>query len=135
MKLNKQEALDWLEQAEHNLKVAISNFENGFYSDSCFMAEQSAQVALKSYIIYHKKRYIWEHSIQELSIICCKYDKDFESLITNGKILDKYYIPTRYPNALASPAVPFKSFTEEEASNAIGLAQEIIKTVKTKLRR
>ncbi len=130
MKLNKEEALRWLDQAEHNLEVAKNNFKAGFYSDACFMAEQSAQIALKSFIIYHKKRYIWEHSIQELARICSQYNKEFERLIEIGKILDRYYIPTRYPNALAPPAVPYKSYTEEDAKNALDLAEQILKKVK-----
>ena len=58
----------WLEQAEHNLEVAEHNLKlkAKFYSDACFMAEQPAQVGLKAFtfIIYHERRLIWEHSIQ-----------------------------------------------------------------------
>ncbi len=43
-----------------------------------------------------------------------------------GIILDKYYIPTRYPNGLPYPAVPYQSYTEEEANEAISIAEEII---------
>ncbi|MDZ7262578.1 MAG: HEPN domain-containing protein [candidate division KSB1 bacterium] len=64
------------------------------------MSEQAAQAALKAFIIYHKKRYIWEHSIQELARLSAQYDKDFEALVEAGKILDRYYIPTRYPDAI-----------------------------------
>jgi HEPN domain-containing protein len=45
------------------------------------MAQQTAQIALKAFIIYHKKRLIWEHSSQELSMVCCQYAKDFEEFI------------------------------------------------------
>jgi HEPN domain-containing protein len=36
MKLNKEEALRWLKQAEYNLDVAENNLKGGFYSASCF---------------------------------------------------------------------------------------------------
>lgn len=134
MKLNKEEARRWLDQAEHNLEVAKNNFDVGFYSDACFMAEQCAQVTLKAFIIYHKKRYIWEHSVQELARIGSQYDKDFEKVIEEGKILDRYYIPTRYANALARPAVPYKSYTEKDAVEAISFAEGIINLVKNKIR-
>ncbi len=133
MKLNKEDALRWLEQAEHNLKVADNNFKAKFYSDTCFMAEQTAQMALKAFIIYHKKRLIWEHSIQELSTISFQYDKDFEKFIEFGKILDRYYIPTRYPDALARPAVPYKTYTGRDAKEALEFAREILKKVKEKI--
>jgi HEPN domain-containing protein len=126
MKLNKEDALRWLEQAEHNLRVAENNLKAKFYSDTCFMADQTAQMALKAFIIYHKKRLIWEHSIQELSAISSQYDKDFEIFIEFGKILDRYYIPTRYPDALARPAVPYKTYTERDAKEALEFAREIL---------
>jgi HEPN domain-containing protein len=134
MKLNKEEALRWLDQAEHNLKVAENNLKAQFYSDACYMAEQTAQIALKAFIIYHKKRLIWQHSIQELSMICSQYDTDFEEFIDFGRILDRYYIPTRYPNALARPAVPYKTYTEKDAKEALGFAKEILKKVKEKIK-
>ncbi len=71
MKLNKEDALRWLEQAEHNLEVAEHNLKAKFYSDACFMAEQTAQVGLKAFIIYHKRRLIWEHSIQDWQDLRC----------------------------------------------------------------
>lgn len=133
MKLNKEDALRWLEQAEHNLEVAEHNLRGKFYSDTCFMAEQTAQVGLKAFIIYHKRRLIWEHSIQELARLCSQYDNSFEIFIEYGKILDRYYIPTRYPNALARPAVPYKTYTEKDAKEAIQFAREIVKMVKEKI--
>jgi HEPN domain-containing protein len=134
MKLNKEEALRWLDQAEHNFKVAKNNLKASFYSDTCFMAEQAAQIALKAFITYHKRRYIWEHSLQELAKLATEYDKEFEEIVEIGKILDRYYIPTRYPDALAKPAVPYKSYTEKDALEAINFAEKIIKKVKSKIK-
>ncbi len=98
------------------------------------MAEQSAQVALKGFIIANKRRYIWEHSVQVLAKNCSEYDKDFVKLIEDGKILDRYYMPTRYPDALASPAVPYKTYNEADALEAISYAKKIIALVKKKLK-
>lgn len=54
-------------------------------------------------------------------------------LIEVAKFLDRYYIPTRYPDALASPAVPYETYTEKDAVEAIGLAEKITELVKQKL--
>ena len=97
------------------------------------MAEQTAQVALKAFVIVNKRRHVWEHSVQELARLCSLYDKDFTGLIEAGKILDRYYIPTRYPDALASPAVPYKTYTEKDAVEAISLAEKITGLLKRKL--
>ena len=41
----------WFLQAEDDLKMAKLAFENGFYSQTCYHASQSAEKALKSIII------------------------------------------------------------------------------------
>jgi HEPN domain-containing protein len=135
MQLNKEEALRWLDQAEHNFEVAKNNLSSTFYSDACFMAEQTSQVALKALIIFYKKRNVWEHSIQELVRISSEYDKRFEDLVEAGKILDRYYIPTRYPDALATPAVPYKTYSERDAREAVALTESILQLAKEVIRR
>ena len=133
--MNKEDALRWLEQAEHNLEVAKINLNSSFYSDACFMAEQSAQVALKAFIIYHKRRYVWEHSIQELARMCSRYEEDFENFVEGGMILDRYYIPTRYPDALARPAVPYRSYLSKDAQEAINIVTKIVERVKREIEK
>ena len=41
----------WFLQAEDDLKMAKLAFANGFYSQTCYHASQSAEKALKSIII------------------------------------------------------------------------------------
>ena len=41
----------WFLQAEEDLKMAKLAFANGFYSQTCYHASQSAEKALKSIII------------------------------------------------------------------------------------
>ena len=134
MKRCKEDARRWFEQAEHDLEVANSNLTLGFYADACFMSEQAAQKALKAYLIYKGRRYVWEHSIQELAKLCMKYDKKFRDIIDAGMILDKFYIPTRYPDALAPPAVPYKSYRKEDAVEAINISDSIIQLVRKELK-
>lgn len=98
------------------------------------MAEQTAQVALKAFIIANKRRHIWEPSVQELAQLCQQYDNDFSVFVEPGKILDRYYIPTRYPDALATPAVPYKTYTKKDGAKAIGFAEKIVELVKQKLK-
>jgi len=43
--------------------------------------------------------------------------------------LDRYYIPTRYPNGLPG-GIPKENFTEEDADEGIKAAEEIIKAIK-----
>lgn len=68
------------------------------------MGEQAAQIVLRAYIMYKTGRYATLHSIQRLAEKCSTFD--FEKVMEYGKILDRYYIATRFPDALASPAIP-----------------------------
>jgi HEPN domain-containing protein len=44
----------------------------------------------------------------------------------------RYYIPTRYPDALAPPAVPFESYTQEQGEKAVAAVQAIVTLVRQK---
>lgn len=129
----KEEALRWLEQAEFDLDSAKRNFEQGIYAYTCFMCEQSSQKAVKAYLYFKGERYIWEHSIRKLIEKCKSYDKEFIKFLDTGAVLDKYYLTTRYPDAIAPPAVPYNSFIKKEADEAISLASDLLKFVKNKI--
>lgn len=133
MKQPKGEARRWLKQAIHDLKVARENFKSSFYSDACFEAEQATQKALKAYLFFQGERFVWIHSIFELLLKTCSWDKKFKIFLDQGKVLDQYYIPTRYPDALAPPAVPYEVYTKENAKEAILIAQKILKAIKEKI--
>jgi HEPN domain-containing protein len=71
--------------------------------------------------------------VAQLAERCADIDPDFKKLIAAGRILDQYYIPTRYPDALAPPAVPFESYTEAQAQRAVKTAESIYSLVAKKL--
>lgn len=64
---------------------------------------------------------------------CSELDPVFRALIDQSSELDQFYIPTRDPDALADPAVPFETYTVEQATEAIRLASAILDTVRPKL--
>lgn len=133
MKQKVDEAKRWFAQARHDFLVCKKHLKDTFYADACYSAEQAAQKALKACLYFQGERFVWEHSIANLVKKCVLYDPGFKNLIDKGKILDQYYIPTRYPDALAPPAVPFESYTLKEAKEAFQIAEEILKKVETSL--
>jgi len=133
MKPSRETALRWLYQAEHDLAIARGHQERGDYSDACFMAEQAAQKVLKAFLIARGQRSVPIHSVAQLAERCARLDPDFTSHIIPGRILDQYYIPTRYPDALAPPAVPFESYTQEQGEKAVAAAEAIATLVLQKL--
>jgi HEPN domain-containing protein len=114
MKPGREGALRWLRQAEHDLAIARGHQQRGDFSDACFMAEQSAQKALKAFLIGQGHRSALVHSVAQLTERCAQIDPAFTAHITAGRVLDQYDIPTRYPDALA---VPFESYTQEQGTS------------------
>jgi HEPN domain-containing protein len=135
MRPSRETALRWLRQADHDLTIARGHQERADYSDACFMAEQAAQKALKAFLIAHGQRAVPLHSVAQLAERCTQLDPDFSAHITPGRILDQYYIPTRYPDALAPPAVPFESYTQEQAQKAVAAVETLVALVHEKFAR
>jgi HEPN domain-containing protein len=137
MKPCREAARRWLRQAAHDLTIARGHQERGDFSDACFMAEQAAQKALKAFLFGHGYRSVPIHSVAQLVERCAQVDSAFAVHVSAGRVLDQYDIPTRYPDALASPAVPFESYTQEQGERAVAAAQAMVALValKSLLRR
>ena len=101
-------------QASEDIDVAKYNHKGERFFISCFLSHQAVEKILKGYLIYKGFEHIWRHSVSDLSKECEKIDKDFESLRKEILILDKYYIPTRYPNGLPG-GIPAEVFTERDS--------------------
>jgi len=121
----------WLLQAERDLDDAEFNLSGGRYNVACFLAQQSAEKALKAYLFSKGAEEVWGHSVAELCKDAQTFDPAFSQLDSKASPLDKYYIPTRYPNALPG-GIPSKAFDENDAKNAIRLTKEVIDFVKSR---
>jgi len=98
------------------------------------MSEQVAQKAMKAFLYAQGERAVAEHSIVSMMKRAVTSDTAFQGLRERAAVLDQYYIPTRYPDALAEPAVPFESYTRDQASEALAIAREIVTLVTSKVR-
>lgn len=133
MKRPLETAKRWLAQAEHSLVMTRSLADGGFWSGTCFHAEQTAQLALKAFLFYRGRRSVNIHSIQSLALECGGEDGDFLAFRDYGQVLDRYYLGTRYPDVLPEPAIPFESFNQRDASEALDYATEIVQLVRAKI--
>jgi HEPN domain-containing protein len=133
MKTPKETARRWLAQAEHSLVTTRVLLENGLWADACFHSEQTAQLALKAFLYWRGRRFVNIHSIRALALECGKEYAQFLAFESYGIILDRYYLGTRYPDVLPAPAIPFESFTQQEAHQALGYATEIVELVRTQI--
>jgi len=124
-----ERALDLLEDAEDFLGAAKDLFKTKRWSKVCFNAQQSAELALKAALnsLGVERR---GHDLCELLDELISYQfKELAKLKDKVKILDQYYIPTRYANAFYSGSA-MKHYTETQAEQAISYAEEILKEMK-----
>jgi len=131
----KLEAIDegrrWLLQEEQDLDDAEFNLSGKRYNVACFLAQQSAEKALKAYLFSKGAEEVWGHSVAELCKNAQTFDHSFSQLEVKAAPLDKYYIPTRYPNALQG-GIPSKAFDENDTKSGMRLTKEVIEFVKTR---
>lgn len=120
----------WLRQAEKDLDSARDSLTAKHYEWACFQSQQAAEKALKAFLYSKGLRAILTHSIRDLALDCSKYEKDFSNLVNQGKVLDSYYISTRYPNGLVGNEIPSEYYSQEDADQCISYAELILKTVK-----
>lgn len=115
---------DWMRQAEADLRHARNSRTFGDFEWSCFAAQQAAEKALKA--LFQKLHLdAWGHTVSILMANLPDAVKAPEAMIKKAKMLDKHYIPARYPNGFETGA-PVDFYTPEEADTAIGIAREII---------
>lgn len=79
----------------------------------------------------------WGHSVKMLidglEQINLEYYKQMKDSERVGRILDRFYIPTRYPNGLPD-ITPNEAFSQEDAQVCLEYAEEIIDRVRVLLK-
>lgn len=132
MKKPRENALRWFRQAERDLEMARELRERS-PADACYFTEQAAQNALKDFLYLQGSRGEPEHSVVSLARRCGEFDPEFKPFVEKGGVLDPFSIPTRYPDALADPAVPFESYSEPQADDGFLFPSQILERVRKKL--
>jgi HEPN domain-containing protein len=116
---------DWYEQGKRDLERARLDVAHRFYEWACFTSQQSAEKVIKG-LALKLGLTIWGHSLTEILRILSERIEIPEQLKDEAKLLDLYYIPSRYPNGfpLGKPA---DYFTEKQAREAIDAADHILR--------
>jgi HEPN domain-containing protein len=118
MKDSHREAERWLRQAENDFEFARLALGAGFFAQACFVAQQTAEKALKAVAYALGERVVLGHSLVELLALIGTRSPAGEALREMAGILDQYYVSTRYPNGLPG-GVPFEAFGEAQAAAAV----------------
>lgn len=126
-----ERAKDWIRQARRDLAHAENDMASGFYEWACFSAQQATEKAVKA-VFFSLHAEVWGHSITHLLRELAKNFVIDETLVLSAKNLDKFYIPSRYPNGF-DQGTPEDYFTENDAKGAIEDARKIIQFCESKV--
>ena len=135
MKDAEREATRWFEQAKDDYWfVDWVQKENRFFDKGCFIAQQAGEKALKACLYAAGERRVFGHSLFEMvSNLIIRFD-GFNSIVEECKRLDRFYIPTRYPNGLPGGS-PFQVYSDKELKAALSDLTAVIQTAERFLKR
>ena len=124
------EAQRWLLTAREDVDAAKTLHEAGKFSHACFLCQQSAEKALKA-LWFAIDSDPWGHSIQKLVMEFPQKDMlvDMENWQAQASYLDRFYIPTRYPNGLPD-LTPSQVYNSNDSEQAIETASFFLEEVR-----
>lgn len=113
-----------MDQAKGEFKAARDLFATSNYAWCCFACHQAAEKALKA-ILEHFGTPTAGHNLIALINEVSKFTAVPSGVETACRILNRYYIPTRYPDAFPSGA-SIHMFNRDDAEEALGHVGKVI---------
>jgi len=120
---------DWLAQAERDLEQSRSSQNDGRHEWACFAAHQSAEKAVKALHLSMNQEAWGQVVARLLSELPIEVP---QALFEKAKVIDGFYIPTRYANGHPEGA-PFEHYGTIQSTDAINYAGEILKFVRSQM--
>ena len=122
----KRLSAEYAYQAGAELQNAAIMRDNARYSAACFHAQQAAEGMLKAALIALGTDSLRIHHLDDLMALIPEPQKTrIHRHREKALLLEKYYLPTRYVDALGGKA-PAKVFTLRDANGAIEAAEAIV---------
>jgi HEPN domain-containing protein len=118
---------DWFAQAVRDLEQARASQADGRHEWACF-ASQAAEMAVKA---LHPSlgQEAWGHVVARL---LAQLPLSAADLIDKAKVLDNFYVATRYANGHVEGA-PFEHYGPLQSGEVIRYAGEIVEFVRARL--
>jgi HEPN domain-containing protein len=113
-----------MKQARRDLDQAVDSQGAGRHEWACFAAQQAAEKAVKA-LHLHCGQEAWGHSVARLIRELPKQAKAPDELEEKAKVLDNFYVPTRYANGHPEGA-PYEHYGKLQSTEAITYAREIL---------
>jgi HEPN domain-containing protein len=116
---------DWLNEARAELRAAQDLYEGQHWSWCCFTCQQVAEKALKAICEHFRDQQIG-HNLNLLVQAVEVHAAVGDTIRMACARLNRYYIPTRYPDAFDAGA-PADQFFEADARQAVEDAEEVVR--------
>ena len=116
--MTKSQPKDWFYFAVEDVTVANAAYKEGVYNLACFHAQQAAEKLLKACLASHGLSLPKTHILRELYTRVIPETPNLKAYFGMLVSFDRYYIPTRYPDALPG-SLPEGLPTKEDAREAI----------------
>ena len=124
-------ALDWLRQADRDFEQAMDSRHAERHEWACFAAQQAAEKAVKALHLQAGQK-ARSCVISQLFVGLPETVDVPEQLVEKGRVLDNFYIPSRYPNGHSTGA-PFEHYGPLQSEVAIQYASEIIEFARSQM--
>ena len=128
-----EEALRWLRQARHTLASIRVDLDAGFYDWACFKSHQAAESCFRA-LLRGAGVESFGHNLLEFWRRTSRLCRELEPLYECIAMLNKLYIPPRYPDAWAAGVAPYESFTRRDAVEALECAERVVRAVEVCIR-
>ncbi|HUS60228.1 MAG TPA: HEPN domain-containing protein [Nevskiaceae bacterium] len=115
-----------------DLKSAQASFKDEIYSSACFHSQQTVEKSLKALLLHFEAEIVKTHDLLLLLSRAVKYEKELKKFKKTAAFLNKFYIPTRYPDAFPG-SLPEGLPKKKEAVQAFKRAKEIFEFITKKL--
>ena len=111
----------WLAFAGEDLHMAHLAMGEALYNQVCFHAQQCAEKAVKAMLAHQGKTPPRTHRLVDLLRLLDP--NPLAAIAFEVQLLDRFYIPTRYPDALPG-SLPEGLPEQQDAAQALTLAQQ-----------
>ena len=117
------EALDWIRFAREDLRVAEWAISVEIFNQACFHAQQCVEKVLKAWLCHCGTLPPRTHQLSLL--LALLPDEVLADVRLEITLLDRFYIPTRYPDALAG-ALPDGLPDVRDSREALEVARAVL---------
>jgi len=122
---------DWFKQAQRDFELAEDAQRSERHEWACFAAQQAAEKAVKALHLFLRQE-AWGHVVARLLRELPEHITVPADLVEQARVLDNFYIPTRYPDSHPEGA-PFEHYGLLQSREAIRHASAILTFVRLQM--